>query len=142
MEHLVTDCCGENILYEKEADGSLSMCEFCKNCLEPCTQITEQEFLEKFCSHCLNGVSELVPATNKEHGTCDDCTKIVVEHLKDTKVFCKESCGCCESEFKGHCPECEEDDLEQIEGGISEKTMVCNACCHQFQIEAKRWEIL
>ena len=41
----------------------------------------------------------------------------------------------------GHCPECDEDDLEQIEGGISEQTMVCNACCHQFQIEAKGWRV-
>jgi len=44
--------------------------------------------------------------------------------------------------FDGHCPECEEDDLEQIDGGISEQTMVCNACCHQFQIEAEGWRVL
>ena len=43
--------------------------------------------------------------------------------------------------FDGHCPECKEDDLEQIEGGISELTMVCNACCHQFQIEAEGWRV-
>ena len=34
MAHLVTDCCGENILYEKDHDGELFMWEFCKNCLE------------------------------------------------------------------------------------------------------------
>ena len=44
MEHLITNCCGENILYEKEVDGSLSMWEFCKDCLEPFTPITEHEF--------------------------------------------------------------------------------------------------
>ena len=33
MEHLVTDCCGENILYEYDSGGGLTPWAFCKNCL-------------------------------------------------------------------------------------------------------------
>lgn len=33
-EHQVSDCCGANLLYEKEEDGSLTLWEFCKDCLK------------------------------------------------------------------------------------------------------------
>ena len=62
--------------------GFFHMWEFCRKCMLDFEAITEEKFLEKYCSHCLDGARELVLATNKEHGTCDTCTEIVIEHLR------------------------------------------------------------
>ena len=79
MAHLITDCCGANVLYEKEADGSLSMWEFCRDCLEPFNTVSGGAW----CEHCLDGVGEYVPMTDVKTGTCADCSAVVHAHLKE-----------------------------------------------------------
>ena len=43
-------------------------------------------------------------------------------------------------DFEGHCPECDDDDLEQIDGDMDYQELKC-AKGHNFVIECKGWII-
>ena len=93
---------------------------------------------------CIIWTEDVIPNGDCDNDNDDDISVYsgIMNEFIALKKAIKESGQESDLSWDGHCPECEEDDLEQIEGGTSEMTMVCNACCHQFQIEADGWRVV
>ena len=43
-EYLITDCCGQPVLYQLCEDGTYDEWEFCAECLKPYDKVTEKEY--------------------------------------------------------------------------------------------------
>ena len=46
-QYLVTECCGQAILYQHFGDGIYQEWEFCADCLDCYESVTEKEYKEK-----------------------------------------------------------------------------------------------
>ena len=104
----------------------------------------------------LNDISELIGSglfqldneTENEMLECEAITMDVQEmHLRLGKVISFISSVRAflnnndDEEFQGHCPKCDGDDLDNVDGGVESTMMHCYNCGHDFGIESKGWKI-
>lgn len=74
--------------------------------------------------------------------TCDNLVAKNINDLNGNKIgsFTVKLDSPTSKEFIGHCPECNNDDLEQIDGTMEYQELKC-ANGHEFVITSKGWSI-